>query len=81
MDICVLPWPSGVSCDDKSTVCLPTCNDPSRDVKLGDGAGERAGSHSNPAQDSAKHDRRSAAKLLHQHATKGTCGTDLMLLV
>lgn len=78
---CVYPWQWNVCWDNKSTECLLTCNDPGGDVKLSDWLGKWAGSHSKPAQDPSQHDCRSAAKFLHQHATKGTCGSNLMLLV
>lgn len=60
--------------------CLLTCNKPGGDEELADGLGKRAGSHSKPTQDSAQHDRRSATKSLHQHATKGTCGSNFNAL-
>lgn len=65
----------------QSPVCTLTCNDSSSDVELGDGAGEGAGGHPNPAEDSAQHDGGPAAHLLHQHTAERPCGSDVMLLV
>lgn len=77
----VFPRSAAVTCKDKALVCLLTCNDSGSDVKLGDGAGERAGRHPNPAEDSAQHDGDPAAHFVHQHAAEGTWGSDVMLLV
>lgn len=59
----------------------PTCNNSSCDVDLGDGAGEGAGGHSQPAQDSAQYDGGPAAQLVDEHAGDGTCGSQGTLQV